>query len=32
MGKNIERAILGSIEKGLLTEPLALEDVYYPRP
>jgi len=30
MGKNIERAIRGSIEKGLLTEPLALEDIYYP--
>ena len=29
-GKIIERAIQGSIEKGLLTEPLALEDIYYP--
>src|SRR5207244_1641423 len=29
MGKNIERAIRGSLEQGLLTKPLALEDVYY---
>jgi 4,5-dihydroxyphthalate decarboxylase len=29
MGRNIERAIRGSLEQGLLTKPLALEDVYY---
>ena len=29
MGKNIERAIQGSMEKGLLTKSLALEDIYY---
>jgi 4,5-dihydroxyphthalate decarboxylase len=29
MGKNIERAIRGSLEQGLLTRPLALEDLYY---
>jgi 4,5-dihydroxyphthalate decarboxylase len=29
MGKNIERAIQGSVEQGLLTRPLRLEDVYY---
>ena len=29
MGKNIERAIRGSMEQGLLTRPLALEDIYY---
>ena len=29
MGKNIERAIQGSLEHGLLTKPLQLEDVYY---
>jgi 4,5-dihydroxyphthalate decarboxylase len=29
MGKNIERAIQGSVEQGLLTKPLRLEDVYY---
>ena len=29
MGKNIERAIQGSMEQGLLTKPLALEDIYY---
>ena len=29
MGKNIERAIQGSMEQGLLTTPLALEDIYY---
>ncbi len=29
MGKNIERAIRGSLEHGLLTKPLRLEDVYY---
>jgi len=29
MGKNIERAIQGSLEHGLLTKPLRLEDIYY---
>ena len=29
MGKNIERAIRGSVEQGLLTKPLRLEDIYY---
>jgi hypothetical protein len=29
MGKNIERAIQGSLEQGLLTKPLRLVDVYY---
>jgi hypothetical protein len=29
MGKTIERAIQGSMEPGLLTKPLALEDIYY---
>jgi 4,5-dihydroxyphthalate decarboxylase len=29
MGRNVERAIRGSIEQGLLTKPLRLEDVYY---
>jgi 4,5-dihydroxyphthalate decarboxylase len=29
MGKNIARAIQGSVEQGLLTKPLRLEDVYY---
>jgi hypothetical protein len=29
MGKNIERAIRGSLEQGLLREPLRLEDIYY---
>jgi 4,5-dihydroxyphthalate decarboxylase len=29
MGKNIERAIQGSLEAGLLTKPLRLEDIYY---
>jgi 4,5-dihydroxyphthalate decarboxylase len=29
MGKNIERAIQGSLEQGLLTKPLRLEDIYY---
>jgi len=29
MGKNIERAIQGSLEQGLLRKPLRLEDVYY---
>jgi 4,5-dihydroxyphthalate decarboxylase len=29
MGKNIERAIRGSLEHGLLTKPLRLEDIYY---
>jgi len=30
MGKNVERAIQGSLEQGLITKPLRLEDVYYP--
>ena len=29
MGKNVERAIRGSIEQGLLTKLLRLEDIYY---
>ena len=29
MGRNVERAIQGSLEQGLLTKPLALEDIYY---
>jgi hypothetical protein len=29
MGKNIERAIQGSMEKGLPTKPRAFEDIYY---
>ena len=29
MGKNIERAIQGSLEQGLITKPLSLEDVYF---
>jgi 4,5-dihydroxyphthalate decarboxylase len=29
MGKNIERAIQGSLEQGLLTKPLRLEDIYF---
>jgi 4,5-dihydroxyphthalate decarboxylase len=29
MGKNIERAIQGSVEQGLLRKPLRLEDVYF---
>jgi hypothetical protein len=29
MGKNIERAIQGSLEQGLLTRSLRLEDVYF---
>ena len=29
MGKNVERAIRGSVEQGLLTRPLRLEDIYY---
>jgi 4,5-dihydroxyphthalate decarboxylase len=29
MGKNIERAIQGSLEQGLLTKSLRLEDIYY---
>ena len=29
MGKTVERAIRGSIEQGLLTKPLRLEDIYY---
>ena len=29
MGKNVERAIQGSLEQGLLRKPLRLEDVYY---
>lgn len=30
MGRNIERAIQGSLEQGLLTRPLRLEDIYHP--
>ena len=30
MGKNVERAIQGSLEQGLLRKPLRLEDIYYP--
>ena len=29
MGKNVERAIQGSLDSGLIREPLRLEDVYY---
>jgi 4,5-dihydroxyphthalate decarboxylase len=29
MGRNIERAIQGSLEQGLLTKPLRLDDIYY---
>ncbi len=29
MGKNVERAIQGSLEQGLLRKPLRLEDIYY---
>src|SRR5215475_4046956 len=29
MGRNIERAIQGSLEQGLLRKPLRLEDIYY---
>jgi 4,5-dihydroxyphthalate decarboxylase len=29
MGKNIERAIQGSLEQGLLRNKLRLEDIYY---
>ena len=29
MGKNIERAIQGSVQQGLLQHPLRLEDVYF---
>jgi 4,5-dihydroxyphthalate decarboxylase len=29
MGKNVERAIQGSLEQGLLRRPLRLEDIYY---
>jgi 4,5-dihydroxyphthalate decarboxylase len=29
MGRNIERAIRGSLEQGLLTKPLGLDDIYY---
>ena len=29
MGKNVERAIRGSMEQGLLTKPLPLEDIYF---
>ena len=29
MGRNVERAIRGSLEQGLLTKPPALEDIYY---
>jgi 4,5-dihydroxyphthalate decarboxylase len=29
MGPNVERAIRGSLEQGLLTKPLRLEDIYY---
>ena len=29
MGRNVERAIQGSLEQGLLTKPLRLEDIYY---
>ena len=29
MGRNIERAIRGSLEQGLLTKPLSLGDIYY---
>jgi 4,5-dihydroxyphthalate decarboxylase len=29
MGRNIERAIQGSLEQGLLRKPLRLDDIYY---
>jgi 4,5-dihydroxyphthalate decarboxylase len=29
MRKNVERAIQGSVEQGLLTKPLQIEDIYY---
>ncbi len=29
MGRNIERAVAGSVEQGLLTRPLALDEIYY---
>ncbi|HVH73997.1 MAG TPA: hypothetical protein VM755_03690 [Stellaceae bacterium] len=29
MGRNLERAIRGSLEQGLLRRPLKLEDIYY---
>ncbi len=29
MGQNIERAIQGSLEQGLLTKPLAIDEIYY---
>jgi hypothetical protein len=29
MGKNVERAIRGSLEQGLLRRPLRLEEIYY---
>jgi len=29
MGKNVERAIRGSLEQGLLTRPLRLDEIYY---
>jgi 4,5-dihydroxyphthalate decarboxylase len=29
MGRNIERAIQGSLEQGLLTRPLQLDEIYY---
>ena len=29
MGRNVERAIQGSLEQGLLTRRLRLEDIYY---
>jgi hypothetical protein len=29
MGRTVERAIQGSVEQGLLTRPLALDDIYF---
>ena len=29
MGRNVERAIRGSLEQGLLTKPARLEHIYY---
>jgi 4,5-dihydroxyphthalate decarboxylase len=29
MGKNIERAIQGSVEQGLLKKPIRIEDLYF---
>ena len=29
MGKNVERAVQASLEQGLLTKPLELEDIYF---